>query len=158
MYGDPDELDRLARRLSARAAAVRAHADDHVRRGQAAHWMSSSAQAYRDRVARDRVGADRAAVELERAAAALRAHAQQVRETVAMIARYEREATAWFEHRAGSVLHTAENVVDTAGRAVGRLIADAPWSTWPIGPDNLPGPGDRRWLDVGRFMRGKGVL
>jgi LmbE family N-acetylglucosaminyl deacetylase len=158
MYGDPDELDRLARRLSVRAADVRRHADDHVRQGQAAHWVSSSAQAYRDRVARDRVAADRVAAELEQAAAALRAHAQQVRETVATIARFEREATEWFEHQSRSVLHRAEGAVDTAGRLVKHLVADAPWSTWPIGPHNLPSPGDMKWLDVGRFMRGKGLL
>ncbi|WP_267594539.1 hypothetical protein [Carbonactinospora thermoautotrophica] len=33
-YGDPDELDRLAQRLVARAAEVRAHADKLSRRAQ----------------------------------------------------------------------------------------------------------------------------
>jgi hypothetical protein len=158
MYGDPDELDRLAGMLNTRAATVRRDADDHVRRGQSAHWVSSSARAYRDRVARDRVTVDRAAADLDGAAAALRAHAQRVRETVALIARYERQATEWFDRQARSLVDTAEGVADTAGRMVKHLVADPPWSTWPIGPHNLPAPGDLGWLEAGRFLRGKGVL
>ncbi|HEX8630166.1 MAG TPA: hypothetical protein VF755_18565 [Catenuloplanes sp.] len=158
LYGDPDALDRLAGRLRARATEIRQHADDHVRRGHAARWVSASARTYRDRVARDRTDADRAAAELERAAELLRAHAQEVRETLAMIARFEREATAWFERQARGLVDRVEDAVDAAGRTVRRLISDPPWSGWPIGPADLPAPGDRKWLDVGRFMQDKGVL
>jgi ABC-type transporter Mla subunit MlaD len=127
-------------------------------RGHAARWVSSAAQTYRDRVARDRAQADRAADELERAAAVLHAHAEQVRETLAAIAKAEREARAWFERQARNVADTVEDAVDSAGRVVKKLVNEAPWTTWPIGPHNLPAPGDARWLEVGRFMQGKGVL
>jgi uncharacterized protein YukE len=158
LYGDPDALDRLAGRLRERAGEVRRHADEHVRSGQAARWVSVAAQTYRDRIGQDRQDADRVAAELERAADALCAHAQRVRETLALIARYEREATAWFERQAASLRDAAEDVVDTAGRLVRKVVHEVPWSTWPVGPHNLPAPGDMRWLEVGRFMRERGVL
>jgi hypothetical protein len=157
-YGDPAELDRLAGQLRQHAAEVRRRATDHVRQAQAARWVSAAAQAYRNRVAEDRSAAGRAAVELERAGNLLHAHADEVRARLALIAMFEREATAWFAHRATSLMDSAENVVDPAGRFVTKLLHDAPWSTWPIGPHNLPPSGDRRWLEVGGFLRGQGVL
>jgi hypothetical protein len=159
IYGDPDELDAVARRLTQRAMIVRQHADDHVRRGQAARWVSTSAQAYRDKVAADRIVTDQAAAEMERAAAVLRAHAQDVRERVAMIARYEREATAWFDRQARSLLHRTEDVVTTAGHVIEKAVSgEPPWSRWPFGPLNLPVPGDLQWLEVGQFMRREGAI
>lgn len=92
---DPDELDRLAARLAGRAEQVRRCATDHRHAGEAARWVSSSARAYRDQVARDTANVDRAAGELERAAAVLRAHAQRVRETIAEIAQVEAAVTGW---------------------------------------------------------------
>jgi hypothetical protein len=151
-------LDRIAARLEARAASVRQHAADHQRQGQAARWVSTAAQAYRDRVAEDRAEADRAADAMEHAAAVLRAHAQRVRERIALIARYEADALDWFARQARSLADGVENVIDSAGRVVEQLVAEAPWSTWPIGPQNLPAPGDMKWLEVGSFLRRQGVM
>ncbi|MBF9128573.1 hypothetical protein I0C86_06165 [Plantactinospora sp. S1510] len=154
MYGDPDELDRLAVRLRQRAAEVREQAADHQRRGQAARWVSVSAQAYRDQVGRDRARADRIADELDAVADATVAHAQEVRETIALIARIEEQVTDWF---AGAV----ERLKDLAPLVGGPLLkaaVEAPWAHWPVQPGNLPAPGDRRWLEIGDFMRGRGVL
>ena len=152
LYGDPDELDRLAAQLLEHAARARQHAADHARRAQNTRWVSTAADACRARLAADRTDVDRATERLEQAAAALRAHAQQVRHTVVLIARYEREVTDWFAHQLSSLGHGLES----AGRTLSR--AGAPWLSWPIGPHNLPAPGDRRWLEVGTFLRGQGVL
>jgi hypothetical protein len=157
-YGDPDALDRLAQRLQARAADVRQHNDDHVRQGQAARWVSVAAQAYRDRIAKDGADADRAAAELERAAVVLRAHAQHVRETIALIAKSEQAVIAWFDREVRSLAHTVEDAVDSAEWVIKALVNDPPWHTWPIGPHNLPATGDVKWLEVGNFMRMQGVL
>ncbi|GEM_PF-6408115 len=157
-YGDPDELDRLAQRLVGRADEVRERAADQVRQAYAAHWVSAEAQRYRDRVAQDRAEADRAAGELERAATALRAHAQEVRETLAHIARLERDTVDWFEHQLRGVAGRVEHAMDAAGRLVSRLVHDVPWSDWRYTPENLPASGDRQWLEVGRFLQSKGVL
>ena len=158
MYGDPDQLDALARALREKAGVVRDQAADHVRRGEAAKWVSVAAQAYRDRVHEDAANAERAAESMEKAAALLAAHADEVREKLALIARFERDATAWFESQAKSLADRVENLVDEAGRFVRRVVADPPWSGWPIGPQSLPARGDKQWLEVGSFMRRQGAI
>jgi hypothetical protein len=158
MYGDPDSLDRLAAKLSARAEEVRQHADNHVKAAAAAHWVSTAADAYRDRAAQDRVKVRYAADSLDEAAAALRAHAQHVRDLLAEIGRIEREATAWFEREAHNLADEASNLWDKAKQGISHLVHEAPWAHWPFSPVTLPAAGDRAWLDVGRFLQGQGVL
>ncbi|MGH8886826.1 MAG: hypothetical protein ACRDYX_16990 [Egibacteraceae bacterium] len=75
----------------------------------------------------------------------LRRHAESVRERTAQIRAVEDAVTGW---SAGQVRH--------AGRAAAAL-ADPPWTGWPWTPHNLPAPGDRQWLDVGEFLRRRGV-
>jgi ABC-type transporter Mla subunit MlaD len=152
LYGDPEELDRLANRLRSQADAVRYHAEDQVRRAAAANWVSTAAQAFRDELARKRRDADRAAESLEQAATALQTHAQEVRQLVARIARIEQDVTDWFSRK-------AHEVVDAVGSVVRRIAhGDLPWSGWPYTPQSLPPPGDKDWLHVGDFMRRQGVL
>jgi hypothetical protein len=140
LYGDPDALDQLAQRLRGRAEEVRRHADEHVRRAEAAHWVSTAAQRYRGQVVEDRRQAYRAAGELDDAAAVLHAHADKVRQAVVRIAWVERKVTGWFEREAQ------------------RWLDDPPWRTWPVTPFTLPPSGDVRWLDVGAAMSELGVL
>lgn len=157
MYGDPDELDKLAAQLRSRAAQIREHAADHVRLSSRARWVSTAADTYREKVRQDREKADRAADELNRAAALLEAHAQEVRETIARIARIERETVDWFQRQAHGLAEKAEHIVDTVADSVKRVIQE-PWSGWPYRPDKLPPPGDRQWLEVGDFMRRQGAI
>ena len=86
MYGNPDELDRLAAQLRQRAEVVRMSGRHHERVGQAARWVSTSASAYRSVASQDRARTDVAADALDAAAAALSRHADTVRERIAMIA------------------------------------------------------------------------
>lgn len=152
LYGDPDELDRLAHKLRGRADAVRYETEDQVLRASAAQWVSTAAEAYRRQLASRRKDAARAAEELEQAAAALQAHAQEVRDLVARIARIEQDVTEWFSNK-------ARELVDAVGSAIRRIAhGDLPWSGWPYTPQSLPPPGDKGWLDVGAFMRRQGVL
>ncbi|KWW98276.1 hypothetical protein TH66_20545 [Carbonactinospora thermoautotrophica] len=151
-YGDPDELDRLAQRLVARAAEVRAHADKLSRRAQAVQWQSISADLFRETIARDRQRLERAADQLEQAAAELRAHAQEVRERLAAIRRIEEAVTGWFERTARAIAETASRLIEE-----GRVV-EPPWMRWPWSPQNLPPSGDKQWLEVGEFFRKQGVL
>ncbi|MDG4787125.1 hypothetical protein O7626_14500 [Micromonospora sp. WMMD1102] len=154
MYGDPDELDRLAGRLRQRAGEVRERAADHERQGHTARWVSVSAQVYRDRVTQDRRRADQTADELDRVADAVVAHAQDVRELIARIARIEEQVTGWFD----SAAQRLRDLAPLAGGPLLKAAVEAPWAGWSVQPGNLPASGDRRWLEVGEFMRGKGVL
>ncbi len=151
-YGDPDELDRLACKLRSRAADVRTHASDQVRRAGSARWVSDAAEAYRNELAGRCRDADRAAAGLERAATALEAHAQEVRERLATISRIEQQVSDWFSRKAHEVKDAVEGLV--------RKVSDGEpqWSGWPYTPQSLPPTGDKRWLDVGEFMRRQGVL
>jgi hypothetical protein len=158
LYGDPDELDRLAGQLRNKAAQVRQCAADHQRRGEASRWVSTTARACRDAIAADRAAADRTADAIEQAAVVLQKHAQQTRNEVALIAKYERQATAWFEHQARSLAGRVEGVLDSVEQVGKRLLSDPPWRTWPIGPDSLPAAGDMKWLEVGDFMRRQGAI
>ncbi|HEX6499552.1 MAG TPA: hypothetical protein VF054_11030 [Micromonosporaceae bacterium] len=111
VYGDPDALDRLADRIRALATEVRDLAADHVRVGEAAHWVSTAADAYRERLRQDAANAGRAADELERAAALLRAHAQTVRDAVGRIVRAEQETVGWLKRHAGDLIDKVEGAI-----------------------------------------------
>jgi hypothetical protein len=150
IYGDPDELDRLATVLDRQAAAVRQATTEQLRRACEADWVSDSAEAYQMLLARKCAEADRVAGGIEHAASALRAHAQRIRELLAAISRIERAVTEWFSAAARKL----EELVEAGQLGPVR----PPWLDWPYEPSSLPPPGDKRWLDVGRFMRGAGVL
>ncbi|MEE6258081.1 WXG100 family type VII secretion target [Plantactinospora sonchi] len=154
MYGDPDELDRLAGRLRRQAAQVRQMAADHEREGRNARWVSLAAQSYRDRLGQDRARADLAADELDGVADALVAHAREVRDRIALIARIEDQVTGWFS----TTVQRLREVAPLAGGPLLTVATELPWAGWPFQPGRLPASGDRQWLEVGEFMRGKGIL
>lgn len=135
MYGSPAALESLAKRLETQADRVREQAADHVRRGGAAEWVSVAAATYRARITEDRTRAENAAAQLDAAAAALRAHAQEVRETVALIAKIEREVSGWVTRTTSAAADFVEDLVDAIPA--------------------LPPAGDLGWLDFASFLRDK---
>lgn len=160
-YGDPDELDRLAGQIAAAAAHVREQAGQARTKASTTQWQSTAATAFRGQVERDAAALDRSADELDRAAAVLRAHAATVRARIAEIRAIEHAVTDWF----GREIRALENAASQAwhamthpGETIRRLIPEPPWTSWPWTPASLPAPGDKEWLEVGRFMRGQGVL
>ena len=123
-FGDPDDLDRLAARLAADAQHLRDTAADAARAVQAARWVSTSAQRYREVVAADSHHAGEAADGLERAAHLLRVHADQVREIAATMARLEHTAADWFRRHLGE-LSVSRAQADLVPGLAGRLRAAA---------------------------------
>jgi hypothetical protein len=121
-YGDPDDLDRLATRLEADAQHLRDAAAAAVRAAQAARWVSTSAQRYREVVAADAHHAGEAADGLDRAAHLLRAHADHVREIAATMARLEHAAADWFRRQLGD-LTVSRAQADLIPGLAGRLRA-----------------------------------
>lgn len=165
MFGNPDELDRLARQLNDRATDLRDHALAMVNRAQAMHWISPAAEGYRHVVLDDRKRLDHCADGLDAAAAKLREHAQTVRERIAEIRRIEQAVTHFFANAVtslpGAVLHAAESVAGSVVDTIGGLFDSSPppvWHDWPFTPDNLPAPDSADWLQAGDFFRKVGVL
>jgi uncharacterized protein YukE len=129
-YGDPDALDRLAGALDRQAAHVRERADAIRSLPARAHWRGPAADAFHASVTREALLLDRAAGELEDAARALRAHAATVREQLARIRALEHAITGWFSSQLSRL---------------GHAVTD------------LPLTGAKEWLEVGDYLRGRGV-
>ncbi len=171
-YGDPDELDRIAGQIEQRADDVRTRAEDMDTKAAAMQWKSIAADRCRETVAGDRKNLDDVARRMDEAAAILRRHAQEVRDTIAMIKRIEESVVGWFN----SAIDRFNQAVDRFNRAVSDVVDTVgnflgfggdpqppqpptpPWQSWPHRPGNLPPSGDKAWLDVGRFMQTQGVL
>jgi uncharacterized protein YukE len=91
-FGSPDELDRLAGRLSGAACRVRSRART-VRSGAGdLRWRGPAADAFHASVAQEARLLDRAADELDDAAAALHRHADAVRAELARLRALEQAA------------------------------------------------------------------
>jgi hypothetical protein len=170
MYGNPDELDRIAGEIEKRADGVRDRAkklDDDARKME---WHSVAAERCRETVGGDRRQLEKAADGLTEAAALLRRHAQEVRELIAMIKKISEAVVGWFTI-AIDRFNRAVDAFNQAARDIADGVADAlgfgggqppsppqpPWTGWKWGPDNLPPAGDKAWLEVGEYLRGQGV-
>ena len=168
-YGDPDELDRIAARIEQRATDVRDHGLSMVTQAEAMRWKSIAADRCRETVAGDRTALDKAANGLDEAAAALRRHAQEVRELIAAIKRIAESVVNWFTgaiERFNQAVESFKNAVKDIAEGIGDALGfggdqpsppKPPWEGWRYGPDNLPPPGDKEWLEVGKFMQAQGV-
>ncbi|KJK51677.1 hypothetical protein UK23_06040 [Lentzea aerocolonigenes] len=170
MYGNPDELDRIAAEIEKRADGVRDRAkklDDDARKME---WHSVAAERCRETVGGDMRQLEKAADGLAEAAALLRRHAQEVRELIAMIKNVSEAVVGWF----ASAIDRFERALDAfnqAARDFANGVADVlgfggsqppsppqpPWTGRKWGPDNLPPAGDKAWLEAGEYLRAQGV-
>ncbi|MFD9699379.1 putative T7SS-secreted protein [Lentzea sp. NPDC059081] len=170
VYGNPDELDRIAGEIEKRAESVRTRGTEMNDRARTMRWQSIAAERCRETVEGDRRKLFQAAEGLDGAAAALRRHAQEVREMIAAIKRIGEAVTSWFTS-AVDTFNQAVDAFNNAVRDIANGVADAlgfgggqmprppqpPWTGWKWGPDNLPPQGDKSWLEVGEYLRGQGV-
>jgi len=140
VYGDPDHLDALARKLRDRADDVRAVASEHMKAASNARWVSDSAEAYRAEVYGDQIDANAAADGMDLAAGLLNAHAQEVREAIAMIAAAEAAVRDFLGRAASGAVEVAGDVVDGVREGAESLL-DA------VGR-RLPDPGSMEWSDL----------
>lgn len=91
-YGDPDGLHRLGRQLSAAAARVRDRASDVRATSTGARWQGPAADAFHASVFREGAVLERAADELDVAAAAMHRHADAVQQQIDRLLAAERAA------------------------------------------------------------------
>ena len=156
-YGDPDELIRLALRIRASAEDARDQARALSLRCGDVQWMSAAADEFRRVVERDVAALRHVADELEEAAHLLQQHAERVRERIAQIQAIEVAVTDWFSDQARQLERAAASALTDPAGTVRRVAQDPPWRNWPWTPFRLPQPGDKEWLEVGEFLRRRGV-
>ena len=147
MYGDPQALLRRACELDDRVEDLQQTA--RTLRHQAAHtaWVGIAAQAHREAIDQATHRLELAAARLGEAAAALRAHAWQIRHHIAAIEAAEALARVWFHEAEGWLGAGAHAIVV----GVRHLLGDAPlppWHGWRWSPSNLPPLGHLDWLNV----------
>lgn len=167
-YGDPDELDRLAGQIGRHAADVRTRGSEMDARARAMRWKSVAADHARETVASDRRQLEETARQLDEVATLLRRHAQQIREIIAKLAMFEHTVVNWFDSAItlfDQAVDEFEDLTSDIARGVVSWFGGGqpepptpPWQGWPHQPDNLPPPGDKRWLEVGEFMQRQGVI
>jgi uncharacterized protein YukE len=160
-YGDPDELARLATRLARRAEGVRGEAVALRLRVARLRWQGAAADAFHAAFEHDLARVRLSAQLLDEAAALMRRHAAQVRETLARIRAIEAAVTGWFTDQLRTLERAAGAVVDAVTDPLGtvrRAVEDPPWTQWRWQPGNLPESGSMEWLDVGDFFHRAGVL
>lgn len=169
-YGDPDELDRIAGQIETRAEEVRTRATEMDAKARAMHWKSIAADRCRELIGEDKRALHGVAERMDEAAAALRRHAQEVRELLAMIKNAMEKITGWFRSAVDTFNRAVEgfkdavkDIADGIGDALGFGGGDAPkppqppWQGWKWGPDNLPPEDDKAWLEVDEYLRQQGV-
>lgn len=163
-YGDPDDLDRLARRLCAAADRVREESRALRAGARTIRWRGAAAEAFHRALDDDVARLARAATGLDDAAAALRRHAAAVREMLARIRAAQAAVTGWFTVQERVVRDASRQVgtrvlgaVTASAHALGEALSEPPWLTWPWSPDRLPADGAAEWLAVAGFLRRQGV-
>jgi hypothetical protein len=157
VYGNPEEIRRLARRVRTEAELTSAEAE-RGGNADAIEWKSLAAQRYRTQLA-DALGQAKAAVgELDELSDALMRHAAAVQERLDEIAAAERwlrgqahQAANEVRDLVAGVSHVVSESVDWLQRHTDLIQVDASRRADELGRDvqRLPG-GDLGWLDAAR--------
>jgi hypothetical protein len=146
MYGDPEEIRRLAGQFRLEAELTRAETTSSAR-AHAVQWKSLAAQHYRAQLGDAARRAGSATGELEKLSDLLLRHAAAVQEQLDQIAAAER----WFRSQAERAGQEARNL-GSAARAVGGTVVAGVTDFVGGSVDwvqRLPG-GDRGWLEAAR--------
>ena len=160
MYGDPDQIDALAR-------TVRDHAertDEHSHRvrdlGRVLRWTGVAGDAFRTRMERRAAACATARDDLLAAATALEHHGDEVRALLAEIARLQEAITDWVGvavDGATDLAHRAGETARSGADAVTKVDDYLPWKGWDFDPRITPPLGHQDWLELGRRIGELGV-
>ena len=156
-YGDPSELERLARQVRNHAQEVRERAVRARAAADAARWHSVARERFIAEVDNRSRHLERAASQLDEAADRLDEQARAVREALAEIRAAQAAVLGWINDAKAEVERAAARGL-TAVVVAGVELASVriPGSTGMRLPA-LPAPGDRDWLDVADGLRRGGV-
>jgi len=160
VYGDPDQIDALAR-------TVRDHAertDEHSHRvrdlGRVLRWTGVAGDAFRTRMERRAAACATARDDLLAAATALEHHGDEVRALLAEIARLQEAITDWVGVAVDGATDLAHREGETArsgADAVTNLDDYLPWNGCDFDPRITPPLGHQDWLELGRRIGERGV-
>ncbi len=160
MYGNPDQIDALAREV--RDHAERADEQSHRVRdlGRTLPWTGAAGDGFRIRMARRATACAGVRDDLLAAATALEHHGDEVRALLAEIARLQVAIADWV----GSAVDVATDLAKRAGEAAGDVAGAVlevdsylPWKGWDFDPRLTPPPGHQGWLELGRKIGAQGV-
>lgn len=160
MYGDPDQIDALARAI--RDHAGRAEEQSHRVRdlGRILPWTGAAGDAFRARMVRRAAACAAARDDLLAAATALEHHGDEVRALLSEIVRLQVAITDWVGSAVDGAAELAKRAAQTAGNVTGAVIEVddyLPWKGWDFDPRVTPPPGHQDWLELGRRIGARGV-
>ena len=157
VYGDPAELERLARQVRDHAQEVRERAVRARAAAHAARWHSVARERFiaevEDRARRlQRVGGS-----LEEAADRLDEQARAVRERLAQIRAAQVAVTGWILEATTEVERAVSRGLSTVAVAGVELASSRVPGSSGLRLPELPAPGDLEWLEVAGSLRRGGV-
>ena len=160
MYGDPDQIDALARAV--RDHAERADEQSHRVRDlcRVLPWTGAAGDAFRIRMARRAAACAGARDDLLAAATALEHHGDEVRALLAEITRLQLAITDWISSAVDGAANLAKRAGETAGDVTDTVTGvddHLPWKGWDFDPRVTPPPGHQDWLELGRRIGERGV-
>jgi hypothetical protein len=138
MYGDPQQLRALARRMDEVAQDVRAESR-HLDGAHEVTWESTAAVLYREMLTTRAGELQQAVMDVEEVAEALRAQARAVEERLAQIAAAERWVMGMVDELRKHPGWIGGPLADWTAAKVDSLLQTA---------ENLPAPGSQEWLTL----------
>ncbi|MDQ3887165.1 MAG: hypothetical protein M3308_09240 [Actinomycetota bacterium] len=159
MYGDPDQIDALARTLRGHAQRTDEHSYRIRDLARDLPWTGAAGDAFRMRMTCRAATCEVVRDDLLAAATALEHHAEQVRAVLAEIARLQEAITGWVRSALDAAADLAHRARDTRSGTDQVIEVDdyLPWKGWGFDPRVTPPPGHRDWLELGRRIGERGV-
>jgi len=160
VYGDPDQIDALARtvRIHAEQTDEQSHRVRELAR--TLPWTGDAGDAFRIRMARRAAACAATRDDLHAAAAALEHHGDEVRALLAEIARLQVAIADWVSSAVDGAVDLAKRAGEAAGNITGAVLEVddyLPWQGWDFDPRVTPPPGHQDWLELGRRIGARGV-
>ena len=157
VYGDPAELERLARQVRGHAQEVRERALRARAAAHAARWHSVARERFMAEVDGRARRLERAAGQLEEAAEGLDEQARAVRHRHAEIRAAQVAVTGWVMEATTEVERAVSRGLASMAVAGVEVASGRVPNSAGLRLPEMPAPGDLEWLEVAGSLRRGGV-